>query len=98
MKLLTRAAVVAAILLTPACCATRDAESGVSTDEYKAAVARIVSNLEIHIRPAFTDALGNDATHSDEWKEAKIGLLDDTITLGKDVLAGKDAGKSEGGQ
>lgn len=97
MKLFRTAVLVGLLVMPVGCCAV-DPATGVSIDEYKAAITRIRDNLQTNIRPAVAAVMSADATHSKEWKEAKLGLIDDTVVLANDVLAGKNAGKTDGDQ
>lgn len=92
MKRFLQVCIMAVVLAAPGCCSTRDTESGVSTDDYKAAIEQIKSNLSNNIKPTVSDLMAESA-RPDEWKTAKLELIDDTITLCEDVLAGKNAGK-----
>lgn len=88
--------VLVGVLLAPGCCSTRDAETSVSTDDYKAALNRVRTNLVDNIRPSVAEIMSADTTHLPEWKEAKLDLIDDTVTLIDDTLAGKNAGTATG--
>ena len=79
------------VALTGGCCTTRDGDTQVSAESYKAALTKVQSNLKDRIRPALADLLDKDTTHGDAWKSAKLGLIDDTLTLCSDTLAGKNA-------
>jgi outer membrane murein-binding lipoprotein Lpp len=94
MKRFMQGAIVAIVLFTSGCCTTRDKVNSVSVDDYRAAIEQIKSNLETNIKPAVVEVMAT-SDKSDEWKQAKLELIDDTITLATDTLAGKNAGKTE---
>jgi hypothetical protein len=67
----------------------------VSIDSYVEVLTKIKGNLEGNIRPTVADLLAADKDHGDEWKKAKIELLDVTIILCDDTLKGKKAGEGD---
>jgi len=97
MRLFRAAAFIGVLLLPIGCCGV-DSTTGVSIDDYKSAITRMRDNLQDHIRPAVAAVMSSDTTHSNEWKKAKLELIDDSIVLANDTLAGKNAGSSGGGQ
>jgi len=81
------ALLVFALFTFPGCCTTRDSETQVSVDSYKAALVKIKSNLEEDIRPGYAEALEASGVIP-ELVEARLGLVDDTVTLCEDTLSG----------
>lgn len=78
---------IVALLVTPACCPpTRNTETGVSVTSYTEALTKIRDNVAA-IR---TDVAAID--YNKDLKEADLQLIDATITLCNDTLAGKNAG------
>jgi hypothetical protein len=94
MKSLTRFLLVAALVLAPGCCTTRNADTGVSVESYVEGITKVRANIA-EIRSDLI-AADYDAT----IKEADVQLIDATITLCDDMLAGKNAGTApaESGQ
>jgi hypothetical protein len=81
-KLILTAALV---LSSTGCCATRDADTQVSVESYKAAITKIRSNVaEIRSDVVLID-------YDKDLKEANVQLIDATLTLCDDTLAGKNA-------
>jgi hypothetical protein len=92
MKYLIQSLLVTVLVFAPGCCTTRDAATGVSTDSYREAISRIRTNIaEIRSDVAMVD-------YTPEIKEADLQLIDATITLCDDTLAGKNAGAETSGQ
>jgi hypothetical protein len=92
MKYLIQSLLVTALVFAPGCCTSRDPATGVSTDSYREALTRIRSNIaEIRSDVVLVD-------YNQDIKEADLQLIDATITLCDDTLAGKNAGAETSGQ
>lgn len=71
------------------CCTTRNPDTGVSVDSYVAALKKVSSNVaEIRSDIATLD-------YDPELKKAHMQVMDATVTLCDDTLAGKNAGGDE---
>jgi len=87
MKSMLRGLVMVALMISPVgCCTARDEQTGVSVDSYKAAITKVRSNIaEIRSDVA-------TVTYEPAIKAADLQLIDATIALCDDTLAGKTAG------
>ena len=86
-KLLGSIALVALLLAPAGCCTNRHAESQVSVESYVSALERIKSNIVEDIRPGYAEALDASGVIP-ELLEARLGVVDDTVTLIDDTLTG----------
>lgn len=73
-------------------CSPRDPNTGVSVASYREALEKIRANV-VEIKSDI-----EDVTYDPVIKEADLQLMDATITLCDDTLAGKNAGSAEAGQ
>ena len=87
MKKLITSAILVVLLVAPGCCTNRNPETQVSIDSYVAALERVKINLTDDIRPGYAEALAASGLLP-ELIEARLGLLDDTLTLIDDTLTG----------
>lgn len=91
MKLLLSGLLAVVLVLAPGCCTERDSTSGVSVESYKEALTQIRGNIAT-IRSDVAEITYHPVT-----KEANLQLLDATISLCDDTLAGKAAGTAATG-
>lgn len=88
MKKIVLACVLALVVLAATgCCTTRNTETQVSVDSYVMALEKIKSNLERDIRPGYKEAMEGSGWIP-QLQEARLGVVDDTITLCEDTLSG----------
>jgi len=88
-KFLTAAA-LALLLIGPGCACGRNSETGVSIESYVSTLERVKSNLEADILPGYTEALERSDLVP-ELREARLGVVQDTITLIDAALTGEIA-------
>jgi hypothetical protein len=84
--------VLSITLIVGGCCVERNPDTGVSVTSYVETITKIRSNIAA-IR---TDV--SAVTYDEDIKEADLQLIDATMTLCDDALAGKHAAPTEGGQ
>ena len=100
-KLLGSIALIALLIAPTGCCTNRNAETQVSVDSYVSALEKIKSNLVDDVRPGYAEALSASGVIP-ELQEARLGVLDDTVTLIDDTLTGaaepESAPESGGGE
>ena len=88
MRKLFGSIALALVLVAPAgCCTTRNSETQVSVESYVAALERIKTNLTDDVRPGYAEALSASGVIP-ELQGARLGVLDDTLTLINDTLTG----------
>lgn len=87
----TKSILLALTLLVGGCCTERNAVTGVSVESYVEAITKIRGNIAA-IR---TDV--DAVTYNEDIKKADLQLIDATLSLCDDTLAGKDAGTASTG-
>jgi hypothetical protein len=96
------AALVGALLFMPGCHSTETCthpDTGVSIGSYVEALGKVKKNLG-EIRAAYDESMGlANPAYVPELREARLGLVDATVTLCDDALTGsqRDAAGPAGG-
>jgi hypothetical protein len=93
MKKILTAAFVTLLLLAPGCACGRNAETGVSIESYVQTLQKVKSNLEADVLPGYTEALERGDLVP-ELKKARLGVVQDTLTLIDAALMGEIAGET----
>lgn len=95
MRRIGLAALVAALLLFPGCHSAETCthpETGVSIASYVEALSKVKSNLGT-IREGYAESMDKaKPPYVPELKEARLGLVDATVTLCDDTLTGAKKG------
>ena len=90
MKKLLIASALTLALFTPGCAYKRNSETGVSIDSYVSTLEKVKSNIEHDMLPGYTEALDRSDLVP-ELKKARLGVVQDTLTLINAALTGKVA-------
>lgn len=97
MKKLLSVALLALALVAPGCACGRNSETGVSIESYVQALEKVKSNIEADILPGYTEALERGDLVP-ELKKARLGVVQDTLTLIDTTLKGEVAAVTTGGE
>jgi len=88
MKKILIASALTLTLFAPGCAWKRNSETGVSIESYVKTLEKVKSNIEADILPSYTEAL-DKAKFVPELQKAKLGVVQDTLTLIDSALTGK---------
>jgi len=88
MKKTLTAAFLMLLLIAPGCACGRNSETGVSIESYVQTLEKVKSNLEADIAPGYTEALERSDLVP-ELKKARMGVVQDTLTLIDAALTGE---------
>jgi len=88
MKKFLVASALALALFAPGCACKRNSETGVSIDSYVSTLEKVKANIEHDMLPGYTEALDRSDLVP-ELKKARLGVVQDTLTLIDAALTGK---------